>query len=116
MKNIFLIAAFIIPTISFAQSQTGGNLTVISEYGDPFHLILNGESQNAVAQTNIKIENLQLPNYNVRIIFEDNTIAEISKKSLMLTDYGKFMDVVYKIKKDRNNNLKLLQYSMLPIQ
>jgi hypothetical protein len=116
MKNIFLIAAFVIPSLSFAQNQTSGKLTVISEYGDRFYLSLDGVAQNTVPQTTITIADLTQPHYKAKVVFEDSTIASISRSSLMLIDYGKFMDVTYKIKRDRNNNLKLIQYSMLPIQ
>ncbi len=111
-----MILAFIIPVISFAQMQTGGNLTVFSEDGDGFYLILNGEKQNDEPQTNIKIEDLPQPYYSAKIIFADPKLAPISKPNLMLTDPdGKLMDVTYKIKKDKTKKVKLVYYSMIPV-
>ena len=116
MKKIFLISAFLIPSVMFAQNHVGGNLTVFSEDGDKFYLILNGEKQNEEAQTNIKIEDLPQPYYSARIIFEDKTLTAISKSNLMITDAdGKLMDVTYKIKKDNNKKVKLTYYSMIPV-
>lgn len=116
MKKIYMIAAFMIPVICFAQ-QKMGNLTVFSEDGDKFYLVLNGEKQNDVPQTNIKIEELPQPYYSAKIIFADSTLEPISKKNLMITDAeGKMMDVTYKIKKDKQRKTKLAYFSAIEVQ
>ncbi len=116
MKKQFLLLLLISPLFCFAQFQTGGNLTVFSEEGDKFYLILNGEKQNETPQTNIKIEDLPQPYYSAKIIFEDKSLATISKTNLMITDAdGKMMDVTYKIKKDKTNKVKMVYYSMIPV-
>lgn len=104
--------------ISNAQPQPVGNLTIFSEDGDKFFLVLNAERQNNVAQTNLRVEDLTQPYYNAKIIFEDKTLGEISKNYLMLTDAnGALQDVTYKIKKDKNNGKMSLKYfSMVPVQ
>jgi hypothetical protein len=98
--------------------QATGNLTIFSEDGDKFFLILNGEKQNTVAQTNLRVEDLPQQYYNAKIIFEDKAIPDVSKDRLMIADFnGTFMDVTYKIKKDKNNgSCKLKYFSMVPIQ
>jgi len=117
MKKFYLLFLLMLPFLSFAQMQTGGNLTVFSEDGDAFYLILNGEKQNDQAQTNIRIEDLPQPYYSAKIIFEDKTFAAISKSNLMITDAdGKMMDVTYKIKKDKSNKPKLVYYSMIEVK
>lgn len=117
MKKILLLALVFICKLSMAQfQQTGGNLTVFSEDGDAFYLVLNGEKQNEEPQTNIKIEDLPQPYYSAKIIFEDKKLATISKSALTISDAdGKMMDVTYKIKKDKNNKVKLSYYSMIPV-
>lgn len=116
MKKIYLIAALLMPLLSFSQIQTGGNLTIFSEDGDKFFLVLNGEQQNDEAQTNIKIEDLPQPYYSAKIIFEDKTLKPIAKSAIMITDAdGKMMDVTYKIKKDKTKKVKLSYYSMIPV-
>ena len=45
----------------FAQPQPTGALTIFSEDGDKFFLILNGEPQNNIAQSNIRVEDLPQP-------------------------------------------------------
>ena len=120
MKQKFTLTAFVLllSTLSFGQIQPFGHLTIFSEDGDKFFLILNGERINDVAQTNLRVEELIQPYYNAKIIFEDNTRNEISKNYLQVTDVdGIFMDVTYKIKRDKNNNkkMKLNFFSMIPV-
>jgi len=118
MKKIYLtIALSLIACVSFAQVQTG-NLTIFSEDGDPFYLVLNGEKQNDIAQTNLRIEDLNQPYYNAKILFEDKTLIEITKNNLAIADMdGEYQDVTYKIKRDKNNKnkLKLNFFSESPV-
>ena len=117
MKKILLFAFIFICKFSIAQfQQLGGNLTIFSEDGDAFYLVLNGEKQNEEPQTNIKIEDLPQPYYSAKIIFEDKKLATISRNALNIADGdGKMMDVTYRIKKDKNNKVKLNFYSMIPV-
>ena len=118
-KITFTALVLFLTTLSFGQIQPFGHLTIFSEDGDKFFLVLNGERINDVAQTNIRVEELIQPYYNAKIIFEDNTRNEISKNYLQVTDVdGIFMDVTYKIKRDKNNNkkMKLNFFSMIPVQ
>ena len=106
-----------VPFLLTAQTQKVGNLTVFSEDGDKFYLILNGEKQNNVPQANLRIEELPQPYYNAKVIFADSTIMPISKNNLMLTDAdGTLMDVTYKIKKDKANKAKMNYYSAIEVQ
>lgn len=109
----------LIATASFAQPGAVGHLTIFSEDGDKFTLILNGEVINDVPQTNLRVEDLNQPYYNAKIRFEDKSLADISKNNLMLTDVdGVFSDVTYKIKRDKNNKskMKLNYFSSIPVQ
>lgn len=116
MKKIYIFLACLFPLVSFGQMQMGGNLTVFSEDGDKFYLVLNGEKQNDEPQTNIKIEDLPQPYYSAKIIFEDKSLASISKSAIMIADAdGHMMDVTYKIKKDKAKKVKLSYYSMIPV-
>lgn len=104
--------------LSNAQPQPVGHLTVFSDEGDKFFLILNGERQNDKAQTNMRVEDLNQPQYSAKIIFEDQTLGEVSK-TLWLTDgSGALMDVTYKVKRDKNGKPKLgaLPFSAVPVR
>lgn len=90
-----------------AQAQSYGHLTIFSEDGDPFTLILNGEKINDVPQTNLRVEELNQPYYKAKIIFADGVKEEISK-SISITDVDNvYKDVTYKIRRDKNNSKKM---------
>lgn len=116
-KITFLM--LLITTASFAQPGPVGHLTIFSEDGDKFTLIMNGEVINDTPQTNLRVEDLNQPYYNVKIKFEDKTLTDISKNSLELTDVdGVFSDVTYKIKRDKNNKtkMKMNYFSSVPVR
>jgi len=81
MKKLhFTIALlFMFSLAGFSQNGPVGHLTIFSEDGDKFKLILNGELQNDIPQTNLRIEDLSQPYYNAKIQFEDKTLQDISK-------------------------------------
>lgn len=108
MKKITLsLIMLLVSVCSFAQFGNVGHLTIFSESGDKFFLILNGEQMNDIAQTNLRIEDLPQPYYNARIIFENKNLQDITKNYLPLQDAdSRFVDVTYKIKNDKNNTNK----------
>ena len=113
----FFISLLLSATLFSSKAQQSGNLTVFSEDGDKFYLILNGEQQNDEPQSNMRVEDLPQPYYSARIIFEDKSLATITKNNLMIIDADeKFMDVTYKIKKDKTKKPKLNFYSMIPVK
>jgi hypothetical protein len=116
-----LLLPFYFLTLLFSvslQAQTVGHLTVFSDEGDKFFLILNGERQNNVAQTNMRVEDLNQAQYSTKVIFEDQTLGEISKNLFLADESGTLMDVTYKIKRDKNGKPKLgaLPFSFVPVR
>lgn len=112
---LFVLVAF---HASAQQFGKFGHLTIFSEDGDKFTLVLNGEKINDVPQTNLRVEELTQPYYNAKIIFEDASKQAISKNSLLITDVdGKFQDVTYKIRRDKNNasKMKMSFFSMTDV-
>jgi hypothetical protein len=118
MKQIITLSIALCFAIQInAQPVPVGHLTIFSEDGDKFFLILNGERQNNVAETNLRVEDLNQPYYNAKIIFEDKSLLEISKNYLQIADAdGVFQDVTYKIKKDKTGKPKLNYFSMIPVR
>lgn len=120
IKKITLLF-LLISSVTFAQFGQGpvGHLSIFSEDGDSFQLIFNGELQNDIPQTNLRIEDLNQPYYNAKVLFTDKTLMEISKNNLMIADVdGIFQDVTYKIKRDKNNKgkMKMNFFSMIPVR
>ncbi|MBL7766614.1 MAG: DUF4476 domain-containing protein [Chitinophagaceae bacterium] len=117
IKFLFLSSLLLLTGTLYAQFLPTSNLTIFSEDGYKFYLILNGERQNEVAQTNIRLEELPQPYYNCKIIFEDPTQKEITKNNLMLVDANNVhQDVTYKIKKDKSGKQVLRFYSFMPAE
>lgn len=117
MRKSLLLFAFLITSMLFAQAQKTGAITIFSEDGDKFFLVLNGEKQNNMAQTNLRIDELPQPYYNAKIMFMDSTIAPISKKALYVADAdGTMKDVTYKIRKDKAGKVKLNYFSMSDVE
>lgn len=117
MRKITFLVFASLPLLLFAQTQKTGNLTIFSEDGDKFFLVLNGEKQNIIAQANLRIEELPLPQYHTKIIFEDSSIASLTKNSLSITGFDDdLMDITYKLKKDKTGKAKLNYFTAIPVQ
>ena len=117
MQKMLLVLLLLCNIPSYAQWVPTANLTIFSEDGLKFYLVLNGERYNDVPQTNIRIEELPNPYYNCKIIFEDKTQPDITKKTLMLADANKVMqDVTYRIKRNHQGENVLRFYSFVPAQ
>lgn len=112
LKQIFFALLAILPLSGFAQSS----LTIFSEDGYKFYLVLNGQKQNTIPMTNVRIDGLSQPNYAVKILFEDPSKPEISK-NVPVTDPGTsaFADVTYKIKTTKDGELKMRYFSATPV-
>jgi len=63
--------------------QPVANLTIFSDSGDKFFLYLNGEKQNNVAQTNLRVEDLPQAYYSAKIVFDDEVTAELKRIILL---------------------------------
>lgn len=112
LKLLYFIIVFLIPCYIRAQ----GVITVFSEDGDKFYLVLNGVKQNAVAQTNVRVDGLTNEFYSGKIIFEDPSKPEITK-NLNTKDAGtgQFAEVTFKIKKTKDGELKLRYFGVTPV-
>lgn len=116
MKNItlLLVALLMQGFCAVAQIQPTGNLTIFSEDGSPFYLVLNGQRYNGKAQTNVRIELLPNPYYDCKVIFANTKIPSLSK-TITMDDVDDIMqDVTYRIKRDRRGRRVLRFYSAIP--
>ena len=114
-KLILLLCSVLVCAITFAQTPTA-ILTIFSEDGYKFYLILNGQRQNDKPETNIRVQNLTQPFYNAKIIFEDKSLGEISKNIPVNGGADNApADVTYKIKTGKDGKQVLRYYSFVPI-
>jgi hypothetical protein len=112
MRFLFITLLSLAPLSMFAQSS----LTIFSEDGYKFYLVLNGQKQNNIAMTNVRIDGLTQPYYNTTIIFEDGSKKEI-KKNIPVVDPGTsaYADVTYKIKTQKDGDIKMRYFSAVPV-
>ena len=107
-----LLAAFLLPVWVYAQ----GVITVFSEDGDKFYLILNGVKQNPVAQTNVRVDGLTSDYYNGKVVFEDPSKPELTKMmNIKDAATGQFVEVTFKIKHTKDGDLKMRYFGMTPV-
>lgn len=108
MKKITLLIVLFVTFLGYSQES---RLTIFSDNGEPFYVILNGLRQNEHPLTNIVIDQLPHEYYDAKIIFADTSIPMLEKKHLMMTDVdGKHGEFVYKIKQTKRGR-KLRFYS-----
>ncbi len=112
LKLTLLLSIVLLPLFSFAQSS----ITIFSEDGDKFYMLLNGQKQNDVAQVNVRIDGLTQPYYKVKIVFEDKAKGEVDK-NIPVNDpaTNANADVIYKIK-NKDGDMKLRYFSAQPVQ
>jgi hypothetical protein len=87
------------------------NLIVFSEGGERFSVILNGIMQNASPETNIKISDLNAPNYTVKILFEDRSFGELQKQIFLNQGF----ETTYAIKRDNKGAFVIRMRSQTPL-
>lgn len=114
MKKIILtVATFLTLITGFSQN----NVTIFSEDGLPFYLILNGIRQNENAETNIRLEKLSQEMFTAKIIFADQSIPSIDKKYFMVASNDcRPCDITYKIKTNKKGEVVLKIFTLNSIQ
>ncbi len=112
----FKVVLFLFIALAPLLAKAQGCITIFSEDGDRFFLVLNGVKQNPAAQANVRVDGLTNDYYNVKVIFEDGTKPEISK-NIPVKDAGtgQFGEMTYKIKKNKDGELKIRYYSATPV-
>jgi hypothetical protein len=112
LKIVLFFVIALSPLFSFGQ----GSMTIFSEDGDKFFLVLNGVKQNYTPQANVHVDGLNGDFYSGKIIFEDASKPEISK-NLPTKDAatGQFVEWTYKIKKTKDGDLKLRIFGSTPV-
>jgi len=104
MKKIILLSLIF---FSFAQTifaQTS-SVTFFSQNGERFFVILDGVRQNDKPGTNVKVTDLDRPNYRVTIIFENANLNNINKNIFVQDVDGSMTNSVYNVRTDKKGNM-----------
>lgn len=105
MKKIFLLSLIFVAFLCKANAQS--NVSVFCQEGEKFWLIVNGIKQNETSQTNVQVTGLTLPNYKLKVIFENSSLPAIDKTIFTQDADGKFTSASYEIKKDKKGQYVL---------
>lgn len=97
MKKIYLSAVLMLGLAlsAFAQSAT---LTVFSEDGDKFWVILNGIKQNEKAMARVTSKPQTEPYQKMKVIFENETIPALTQNVQFVDVDNKWVNQIYAIK------------------
>ena len=83
MKQLLLIATLFVGSMSFSQGM--GDVTIYSNTGNKFYVILNGVRQNMQPETNVKVTGLTNEWYDCKIMSANNNFT-IEKKIIVKYD------------------------------
>jgi len=113
MKRAISTLVFITALVLNVMSQSA-TVTVFSQEGEKFWVVLNGIKQNDSPMTNVKVTGLTSPNYRLKIIFEDEKNNSIDK-DIMTHDVDNVLcDQAYVIKKDKKGKYVMRLNSFEP--
>lgn len=89
-KLLLLLVCFCISLFSFAQEDPGpGTVTVYAEDGAKFTLYVNGEQKNQAASGRV-VADMKEVQFAFRIVFENTTTPEITKRGIRLGKHCSF--------------------------
>lgn len=103
MKKVFtfLFLSFLAIGL-FAQDEEKAKLTIFSEDGDKFWLIIEGEKINEEAQYKVSEAPAGTPMTRVKIIFKDSKLPSVDRSFFTADSLGNPLDRTYKIKRKKN--------------
>ena len=111
-----LLMLLTLPVLMFAQqgyNQGGGNpesnvISIFSENGDYFLVVLNGVTQNFTPQTSLRIDGITQTVNEIQILFADNRTREIRRTVNIANPVDRQpITMVMKIDRERDGEAKL---------
>lgn len=111
--KIIIIFCLIAAIFSNSYAQTA-SLTVFSQDGERFWLIMNGIRQNQTPETNVLITGLTDNNYRIKVIFEDESIPSIDRNISPMGVDG-MMNQTQVIRRDRRGRHVMRLSSFEPV-
>lgn len=114
MKKILLLSLLVAAIACKLSAQS--TVTVFSQEGEKFWVIVNGIKQNETPQTNVKVSGLTEPNYKLKVIFENTNLPALDKALFTRDADGNYLSTSYEIRKDKKGvyGLKLASYNEAP--
>lgn len=99
------------------KPETGSALTVFSDNGERFFLMINGVKQNRFADSRIRIEGLPEITNDIQIIFDDNRTPSITKRiNFMDPLEGRAVNLTLRLTRERNGVPRLAFYKLSSLE
>lgn len=124
---VAVLFLFLFPVLIYAQHGDGYSrgrehgqpetnvISVFSDNGEYFYVILNGIKQNIEPHKNIRIEGIVNPINEIQILFTDNVTREIQKKITVANPVDNSpVNLTLRIIRERDGDAKLRFYSCIP--
>lgn len=111
MRYFTLTILALLLSFSAAIAQSG-DVVLFTSGGQQFYAVLNGIKQNAAPQTNLRISDLNAPNYKLTVIFDDQSLQPMQSKNLYVKPG---MLVTYEVKKNKKGAWVLRYLSEHPL-
>ena len=110
MKQLGLFFGLMVGSVMmYAQSS---NLVIFSDEGTKFFLVVNGLRVNDQALSNVRLTGLNADYVHAKIVFENEMLPDIDKKSLLL---ARGNEVTYTIKTNKKGEVVCNYYSEVPL-
>jgi hypothetical protein len=103
MKTKLSFILLLLFQFTIAQNST---VTIFSEEGERFYVIVNGIRQNDAPGTNVVVTDLDKPNYLFKVIFEDSKLNSINK-NIYLEGVDGRVNVTYVLRKNKKGKLEM---------
>jgi len=104
MKSIIFTVVVALFAISNLFSQSS-SISVFTQDGEKFWLIVNGEKKNTEPLTKVNVSNLTGQNYKIKVIFQDDKIPAIDKTIYTKDVDNNYHNSTYVIRKDNKGRL-----------
>ncbi|MFN5183335.1 MAG: DUF4476 domain-containing protein [Bacteroidota bacterium] len=118
MKKISATLIVFFAYVFILNAQNNNSITVFTEGGERFFLIINGIKQNANAETSVKVSGINGQQVKAKVIFEQKGIPDCDKTIPMMwaAEDLSNTEFVFSIKKNRKGQYKWEYVSHAPIQ
>ena len=118
MKNLVFVLSVCVAGLIKMSAQNNNSITVFTEGGERFYLILNGVKQNSNPETNVKAVGINGQQVKAKVIFDQRGIPDCDKTIPMMwaAELVSNTEFVFSIRKNKKGQYKWEFVSQAPTQ
>lgn len=100
MKKVLSILAILCLSVIYVYSQ-GSKVTMFTQNGEKFWIVVNGEKKNKEPLTKVTVDNLTAQNYKFKVVFQDQSLPSLDKVIYTKNvETNAYTDATYTIRKN----------------